>query len=269
MDEQEWLMSTDPQRMLLYLTSQSFGQATVIHRDYQRISDRKFRLFACACCRQVWHLLTDERSRKAVEVAERYADRLATEEEFLSGIQGALDEWVANPSIYAGSPTLLAIYPERATEIAIAWLSPAVQADLLRHTVGNPFRPLKEVMCSEEGQALLSSSGRGAAQGKKGIASARRPSPFSGPIIDLAQALYAGTDCSYALADALLEEGQAELAEHFRPARKCKRCGGYGKGVRLGQVDEETCDGCYGSGTIGFATHPKGCWALDLILGRS
>jgi len=39
-----------------------------------KVSDRKLRLFACACVRRTCHLLYDKHSRKALTIAGRYAD---------------------------------------------------------------------------------------------------------------------------------------------------------------------------------------------------
>jgi hypothetical protein len=60
MTEAEWLACENPYEMLRFL------------RD--KASDRKLRLFACACARRIWHLLADDRSGKAVTFAEQYAD---------------------------------------------------------------------------------------------------------------------------------------------------------------------------------------------------
>jgi hypothetical protein len=62
-----------------WLASESFSCMHQFIR--QRASNRKLRLFACACCRCVWDLLPDVRSRNAVEVTERFADGWATKEE--------------------------------------------------------------------------------------------------------------------------------------------------------------------------------------------
>jgi hypothetical protein len=56
MTEAEWLACKDPTPMLKFLRG--------------KVSERKLRLFACGCCRLVWYLLTDERSRKVVEIVE-------------------------------------------------------------------------------------------------------------------------------------------------------------------------------------------------------
>jgi hypothetical protein len=45
------------------------------------LDQKTLRLFACWSVRQEWHLLTDDRSKKAVEVAELYAIGKATSEE--------------------------------------------------------------------------------------------------------------------------------------------------------------------------------------------
>src|SRR5262245_6333353 len=52
-----------------------------------KVGRRKLRLFACACCRQVWDLLDDRRMRRAVEVAEQFAEGLASKEELEAAYQ--------------------------------------------------------------------------------------------------------------------------------------------------------------------------------------
>jgi hypothetical protein len=66
MTEKEWLAATDPWPMLDLL------------RDRGHADERRCRLFACSCVRRAWHILGDDRERQAVEVAEQYADGLAS-----------------------------------------------------------------------------------------------------------------------------------------------------------------------------------------------
>jgi hypothetical protein len=61
MMEREWLECADPTPMLEFLGCKA--------------SDRKLRLFACACCYQCRRIRNDERRQRAVRVAEEYADR--------------------------------------------------------------------------------------------------------------------------------------------------------------------------------------------------
>jgi hypothetical protein len=76
MTEQDWVRATDPTKMLKFVYDMAY-------------SERKLRLFRCACCRLVWHLLTDVRSQFVVEVAERFADGMACPGELLAADIGA------------------------------------------------------------------------------------------------------------------------------------------------------------------------------------
>jgi len=230
MTEQEWLNCDDPLDL---------SPAYLPRRE----TDRQFWLYYCACLRRFWHLLTDERSRRAVEALELYADgRIAAADlEVVERAAGAVyDEagWddvltvaydeaggatTNGPAAAFASLAVTRVFellemsiceyyiPGRADELAAKaanparrWVERRHQAGLKRHILGNPFRPYPA------------------------------PPSWSSTVVKLAEAMYAGEDCSFAVHDALLEAGYPELAEHFREK-----------------------------------DHPKGCWVVDLVLGKS
>jgi hypothetical protein len=162
MTEAEWRACNEPTPMLEFL------------RD--KFSDRKGRLFACACCRRVWPLLTDERTRKTVAVSEQFADGLATDQELESAyVQGklaaiaargtvteerlfsgaaeagiqrkplhpreleiSLDGWYLTNPFWVIVVRLISDGVSSKAERCLAW---SIQCELLRDLFGNPFRP--------------------------------------------------------------------------------------------------------------------------------
>lgn len=119
MNEQEWLASEDPTRMLEWLTT-----AHVRPGQYSRtISDRKSRLFACACCRAADPMGRDWSSfLSAVAQLELVAD----------GVPGASSMLVDQY-----------FHPEWDAATLAAWSARGVPnaSALLREIAGNPFRP--------------------------------------------------------------------------------------------------------------------------------
>lgn len=76
-----WMTHPDPTSLLSYLWDRGTG--------------RQWRLFAVACCRRIDHLITDPRSRRALEMAARYADAEIGEQELAEAravAQEALEE---------------------------------------------------------------------------------------------------------------------------------------------------------------------------------
>jgi hypothetical protein len=147
MDERKWIRTSSPNSMLDFV-------------QHHSADGRKTRLFASAAMRSLWAILPDLRSRRAVEVAEAFADRLVSFDE----LRGAEEEasripQVVDTSLWGGSKSraawgaaATAAFQHRqaagAAVLAVVGCGEPVESqrkwlcDLLREVFGNPFRPV-------------------------------------------------------------------------------------------------------------------------------
>jgi hypothetical protein len=163
MTEEHWLTCADPERMLEFLLGAGAAQG----QDYPfKETERRLRLLAVACARQLWDALVSKSSRRAVEVIERYADDPTIWKERQNVYDGARKAFMAvfrkgystgsDPdapatqrmiraadiaeSITLSSP-LLHHWQHITGNMASAGESAAMSC-LIREVFGNPFRPV-------------------------------------------------------------------------------------------------------------------------------
>lgn len=231
MTEAEWLASANPSDML--------------HCHWQGVSDRKFRLFAAACCRRIWQRMTDERARKMVEVTERHADQLASNEEWRDAGSGVLLAWEESLTfMMSEADKTVGMRAAHYATSAAWWLSPG---GVLRHGWG-PFwadQVAHDTATAVHNDYIKSPEHAPQCALWRDI----RGNPFRSPTLDpscvtpsvqaLATAIYAPKSFGDVpvLADALEEAGcrDGDILGHLR------------------QPGE----------------HVRGCWALDLLLGKT
>jgi hypothetical protein len=226
MTEAEWLTCRNNLKMLELLRP--------------RLSDRKLRLFQVACCRRMWDLIPDERWRESVLVAERYADKDATDkmriaarnrlwnphsprEIHLSALHAvgvATQKTMERRKFlsYGGAAAVVGEAARSACDPTTSEHAHAVaygnehkaEADLIRDIFGNPFRPLTF-----------------------------SPSWRTDTAVTLARQMYESRDFSAMpiLADALQDAGcdSDNILSHCRDPN---------------------------------AVHVRGCWVVDLVLGK-
>jgi len=98
MTEAEWLASDDAFSLLEFL------------RSGGHLSDRKVRLFVAACCRPHWERLRDQRSRAAILAAESYADGHSDGEALLAAARDANEACYLPDGQKAPEPALSAAH---------------------------------------------------------------------------------------------------------------------------------------------------------------
>jgi len=283
MTESEWQTSEEPVAMLGWLTRCHFDAGVLSHPGTSW-RDRKLRLLACAISRRRPAFSSD-----VVEMVEAYAeDPGRWQPQFLEAQQRGY--WYASEDPYHAAETL-----------AQSTAGVKHGAGLLREIVGNPFRPVMlppAEYLHHDGSEIRStpilSRHRYATPTVLSIAHAaydERPGRKCGQCkgegsIPAYVGMYRlGSDpCKSCrglgtiedgsldpvnlavLSDALEEAGCTDEAilRHLRGEEPCPAC-------MDGPLDHqgELAPDCWGTGWIPLrCPHVRGCWALDLILGK-
>jgi hypothetical protein len=160
MNELDWLQSQDPAAMLRLVSRPSSAGAAPL------MSERKFRLLACACCREIWTVL-DERRREIVETAECYADGtlaqfkaaghinqgIRREEEFRGGLRADYVSWALSRDGRPSSGGRF-LWPDAEAGTAIGAVRRSMAAKFIREIAGNPFRRVQLPLVRSEIRAI-------------------------------------------------------------------------------------------------------------------
>jgi hypothetical protein len=208
-------------------------------------TDRKLRLFACACARLVESLLNDPRSRTAIEVAERFADGDETVERLAD----------AGEAAEAAALDMFGDVFDAGSAAAVL----AAQATCFPRAVRAARISANEAAAASAAMAQ-GGDAAGVAAGPHQVALLAcvvGPRPL--PTVDPAWiAWQAGAVPQFARAaydDRRLPEGTLEPAQL----------------AVLADALEDA--GCADAGLLGHlrgpGPHCRGCWAVDLLLGKS
>jgi hypothetical protein len=231
MTEADWLASGNPGPMLVFLRhrARSWTQRLLAWLGAGgRRRDRKPRLFACACCRRIEALLVEPRLREAVRVAELRADALAGPEE----LSGARTRAAESPWGGAARAATGAAW-EDAWEAAAAASVAAVEA-VEWHAATADYEAVANKERAAQADLLRDLFGNPFRR----VAEVRCAGAHREQTLLLARTIYAERTF----------ERLPQLAERL-PAVGCTNR----------EVIEHLC---------GPGPHARGCWALDLVLGK-
>lgn len=206
-------------------------------RHSEKTSERKLRLFAVACCRRIWHRFTDARSRCIVELAEEYADGVVGQRELAAAADAefatAEAGWPANAASCAAEPS--ADGP-LGTDDYRPYLPAARNAAVFAaFAVAAGKLRSRQLLAEEAAQAAL-------------LRCIFGPLPFRAVSFDPAWR----TEAVVGLAQRIYEQRAFELLPELGAALHDAGCN-----------DAEILGHCTSAGP-----HVRGCWEVDLLLGR-
>ncbi len=233
MTEAEWLACTDLGMLL----------GTPGHREnpiVKQAGRRKLRLFACACLRRVWPLMIDLESRQAVEIAEKYADGLTNRKQLMDAHDAAWRVWqgfVRSENSGIGGHAAIFDAGRSAIEAADTAASLAGRARIPH------FKSARAAEQVEQCKLLRDIFGN----------------PFRP--VTISPAVLAWSD------GLVVRLAQAAYEERHLPAGTLDN----GRLAVLADALEET--GCDNADILAHCrqpgSHVRGCWVVDLLLGKS
>jgi hypothetical protein len=210
---------------------------SMLHARREKLNNRKLRLFAVACCRRVWDRLTTERQKKAVELAERFADGEITREQFKRSRRAAL---VAESGGLAADAVNYALHNDAFNAARFAAGNAAPLAVEERVTLGGVGSVLRYSGAAEQLERRVQAALLRCIAGARYRLPKVKPVWLTSDVLALARGIYAerAFDRMPILADALQDAGcdSAPILDHCREANP---------------------------------VHVRGCWVVDLVLGKA